>query len=333
MSSQDNNPNPQTDTLKKQYQDILDKYSEQIAQTQPEPDTQTSTDIQSPQPTESTPLNPPDNQELPDTKPLSLETPPSPPPLSNSSSPLSLPENDQDPLPLKEAKSEDLPPPDQSNLPSSSETLAPKTEKTEFFEDILSNSPSPKQKSDLEKILNDSSPQEEITPPLKDEESPPPVDKTDDLPSTPPSPESEFPQDIQEDLSDLAISNLSNDQDPKPEMEKSGPNIAKIFFIFSVIVFISVLGAIAYNIFKDQSSVPIQSEPVSSPQDTTPVETEFCFLNDKNYAVGETFSAADGCNTCSCSETKEIVCTEMACDLTPADSSSSSPLNDTVKDQ
>lgn len=41
-----------------------------------------------------------------------------------------------------------------------------------------------------------------------------------------------------------------------------------------------------------------------------------CEYNGWAYTDGESFSASDGCNTCTCSN-GDIVCTEMACVDTP----------------
>jgi hypothetical protein len=38
-----------------------------------------------------------------------------------------------------------------------------------------------------------------------------------------------------------------------------------------------------------------------------------CYYNDDVYNVGETFDAADGCNTCGCNEDGLVSCTEMYC--------------------
>ena len=40
---------------------------------------------------------------------------------------------------------------------------------------------------------------------------------------------------------------------------------------------------------------------------------DVCVVGDQTYAEGDTFSAADGCNTCSCQADGSLACTEMAC--------------------
>ncbi len=48
--------------------------------------------------------------------------------------------------------------------------------------------------------------------------------------------------------------------------------------------------------------------------------TQRCEYNGWAYADGESFPSSDGCNTCSCSN-GDVVCTEMACINSPANSS------------
>lgn len=38
-----------------------------------------------------------------------------------------------------------------------------------------------------------------------------------------------------------------------------------------------------------------------------------CVYNGDEYDIGETFEAADGCNSCGCNEDGQVVCTEMYC--------------------
>jgi len=44
-----------------------------------------------------------------------------------------------------------------------------------------------------------------------------------------------------------------------------------------------------------------------------PGSTQSCEYDGRVYQVGEGFTASDGCNSCSCTETGEIACTAMAC--------------------
>jgi hypothetical protein len=38
-----------------------------------------------------------------------------------------------------------------------------------------------------------------------------------------------------------------------------------------------------------------------------------CAYNGDRYEIGQSFTADDGCNTCSCGQNGQIACTEMAC--------------------
>lgn len=105
-------------------------------------------------------------------------------------------------------------------------------------------------------------------------------------------------------------------------------NIFKIIFIITLLFFILVFAALGYTYFKSKNSSTIDnlSSKNSSP---TPVSSATCSLNDKIYTVGQSFPSADGCNTCSCTESKQIVCTEKACAPTPTKIATSSSQKDT----
>lgn len=45
------------------------------------------------------------------------------------------------------------------------------------------------------------------------------------------------------------------------------------------------------------------------------INSSVCEYNGVTYQVGESFPADDGCNSCSCTETGEVACTLMACEL------------------
>lgn len=100
-----------------------------------------------------------------------------------------------------------------------------------------------------------------------------------------------------------------------PPVASKPLNIFKILFFISLLVFLGVAGAIAYTLFfQPQQSVKLSLDitPTQNPAPTVP-SGPVCQLNDKTYAVGESFDATDGCNTCSCGDDLMIVCTEKAC--------------------
>ncbi len=64
--------------------------------------------------------------------------------------------------------------------------------------------------------------------------------------------------------------------------------------------------------------------PVNNPTTPAPgipcinpkAEITFCDYEGSQYGIGEKFAAADGCNTCVCSEeTRDVVCTQKICPL------------------
>lgn len=112
---------------------------------------------------------------------------------------------------------------------------------------------------------------------------------------------------------------------------KSGSNLFKILFIFSLIVFLGVLGVIAYTLVVKDMFFPkeetVQTSNASDTNSQTVVDQEYvCYLNDKKYKIGESFEAADGCNVCSCNSDTTIVCTEKICDVSENISTPSSTI-------
>lgn len=335
MNPQDNNnQNPQNDTLKQQYQDILNKYSEQLQQTQDKSPAADSPVVDAPPETTLPPLPKiEDTPELQAPEPPGTSDTPFLASLQDKDSPQTLP-SPQPVLSLPSSETVNLAPasPTDSSLsqtPSPSLDTSPEetpsSDKSAFFDDILSKEPSESNPRDLEKVLSDQTPQ--TSQPLESTAAP-------FLPPLPPKENQSFSStEIPTDNSDREgdyssnlkseIPYLDDDKDSSSD-EKSGPNIAKIFFFFSLVVFLSVLGLIAYNLFKDQSSLPTTQLPPPALTSPTQVPAGSCVLNDKVYEFGESFSAADGCNTCTCAEGQKISCTEMACEATPIEDSTTS---------
>ena len=104
-------------------------------------------------------------------------------------------------------------------------------------------------------------------------------------------------------------------------------NLLKIIFTISLIIFILVLSFLILVYFKTNQDKDIQKIPEISP---TPESSITCPLNGIIYKVNESFPSEDGCNTCSCIETGEIVCTEKACDITPTKAATKSATKVTV---
>ncbi|HNY04770.1 MAG TPA: hypothetical protein PKI92_03375, partial [Candidatus Woesebacteria bacterium] len=99
----------------------------------------------------------------------------------------------------------------------------------------------------------------------------------------------------------------------------------KYLFFFSLIIFIIVLVLVVISFLNSQKPITDSRElpPNNIP---TSIPTAFCELNDQKYSIGQTFSATDGCNTCTCGEDLTISCTEKTCDLTPTQSATVSAI-------
>lgn len=101
-----------------------------------------------------------------------------------------------------------------------------------------------------------------------------------------------------------------------PQKTPDSTNIFKYIFFASLIIFLAVYSFIAFTLIKKPSTTTTTSASLpTSPATPSPtsIPTQVCSLNDKNYEVGESFTAADGCNTCTCSEDLSISCTEKVC--------------------
>ncbi len=331
MDPQDQNQNNQTDSLKQQYQEILNKYSKEI---KPEPDlvSPATPETQVP-PTDTLSQPAPQDSVLPplpqvpsenvlsEVKPEpstdSLATIPEPP-ATNSSIDEILNQPPQPPLEYPPAGG---PPVSSDNSPSSlnSDTnqtpevpqVSPPTESTQVTPQTELPPMSPPVES-TEPSLSSNSP--ESTP--AGEPPAPPVSP----PPTYPTPETP-PQDV-----DAKLSEILDDKPEKPPSSSS--KFAKTFFFISLIIFLGVVGAIAYNLIKDQSasSVPSNSNKIVVDEDLSEPSgaAQNCVINDQTYSTNQSFAAADGCNTCTCQADGTIACTELACELTPSESTPSS---------
>ncbi len=129
---------------------------------------------------------------------------------------------------------------------------------------------------------------------------------------------------------------LTENISQSPEISDSSPtneivppptsNLFKYIFYLSLVIFIGVAITILYNLYFKKSlsdndisnnitpTSTINTVPTITPSDTTSV----CNLNDQSYKVGDSFKAADGCNSCTCTEDLTISCTEIACETPPS---------------
>jgi hypothetical protein len=330
MDPQDQDQNNQTDSLKQQYQDILNKYSKEI---KPEPDLATQAAPETQAPTTDSSMTQPASEDsvlppLPQASSENLlsEVSPEPPKESLSSIPETPVANgaideilNQPPQPPTET-----PPVSSDNSSSSLNSDTNQTPEVPPVTPPTESTQAPPQQTELppvsppvestEPSLSSTSPEntpagEPPVPPVPPV-SPPPTYQT---PETP-------PQDVDAKLSEIL--------DDKPEKPPSSSKFAKTFFFISLIIFLAVVGAIAYNLIKDQSASSIPSNPdkiiVDQDSDEPSVSAQNCVINDQTYSINQSFAAADGCNTCTCQADGTIACTELACELTPSESTPSS---------
>ncbi|MDD4383064.1 MAG: hypothetical protein PHD49_02925 [Candidatus Shapirobacteria bacterium] len=163
----------------------------------------------------------------------------------------------------------------ETELPPIQPQSEPEIEKTESTGEY---------QNEYQDILNQYAANQEITPPLA------PVQKNENPPPTP----------------------TITDSDIFPIPPQN--NLFKIIFIISLIIFVLTSTVLAFVYFKNQKSSPtINNQPSTIDNLTPTAPSGTCFLNDKTYQTGETFTATDGCNTCTCVSQNNISCTDKEC--------------------
>lgn len=83
----------------------------------------------------------------------------------------------------------------------------------------------------------------------------------------------------------------------------------KSLIITLVLLLLLTTGAAVY-LFSQNQSLKAQ---LGLPTLELSESKQTCEYNGQVYQPGEGFTASDGCNSCSCAETGEVACTEMAC--------------------
>lgn len=102
------------------------------------------------------------------------------------------------------------------------------------------------------------------------------------------------------------------------EISPKKPNhFFKYLFFFSLIIFIVVLVLVVISFLNSQKPVSNSRDIPQNNFSPTSLPTDFCELNNQQYLIGATFTADDGCNTCTCGEDLTVTCTTNTCDLTP----------------
>lgn len=101
-----------------------------------------------------------------------------------------------------------------------------------------------------------------------------------------------------------------------PQVPKEN-NFFKYLFFFSLFIFIIVLVSVIYSFINSQKSLSSSQVTPTIASSPTLAPSTVCQINDQSYQIGETFTATDGCNTCSCNADLTISCTEKTCTATP----------------
>lgn len=105
---------------------------------------------------------------------------------------------------------------------------------------------------------------------------------------------------------------------PAPPRES---NFFKYLFFFSLIAFLTVLFFVVRSFLQSQQNIsqPVLEQEAIPALSVTPVSKNtqaHCKFGDQGYSLGQTIQADDGCNTCTCEDSGELVCTTKTCSAT-----------------
>jgi hypothetical protein len=106
---------------------------------------------------------------------------------------------------------------------------------------------------------------------------------------------------------------------------KTGGGFLKTIFVITLIIFIFVFAALVFIYLKNQPNNNSDLSDFDTVEISPTAIPGNCFLNDKTYKVGDSFVAADGCNTCTCESQDIVSCTEKEC-LSPTSTSAITPV-------
>lgn len=177
----------------------------------------------------------------------------------------------------------------------------------------------------------------------QDQPSPPPPaagtplsDKTSDhrslplkpKPTLPPSPFLPAAGTQQKHKPPVVVDQPSTPQAPRHGRAQKSTSIFKYLFFISLIIFLTVTALVVYTLLNQQQNLPFLPKtptPVPTVTQASPTSpSSACELNDQIFPVGQSFPAADGCNTCTCQSDLTISCTQDDCSLTPSPATESS---------
>ncbi len=126
----------------------------------------------------------------------------------------------------------------------------------------------------------------------------------------------EDPEKIKQKIDEVLSYNTTNNVENSNITVKKVSPLLKILFIISLVIFLFIVGGLAYFIFYQPSKTSSNSTETPTPSTSNQVQTTIvCELNGFIYNQGQSFPSSDGCNTCTCESADNIVCTEKQCDV------------------
>jgi hypothetical protein len=110
----------------------------------------------------------------------------------------------------------------------------------------------------------------------------------------------------------------TNSNQNMPLSKPQNNNTFKILFFVALFIFLSVSVAVAYTVIKDNKDKAVDKNinTVVDNQDNTSELVTCIGLDNKNYKQGDSFPAADECNTCVCNPDGNITCSNQTCTAT-----------------
>lgn len=127
----------------------------------------------------------------------------------------------------------------------------------------------------------------------------------------------EDPEKIKQKIDEVLSYNTANNAvDPITHGPKTS-SLLKTLFIISLLIFLVVVGGLAYFIFYQPTKTNSKSTSTPTPTNSANIPTQtaiVCELNGFIYNQGQSFPSSDGCNTCTCVSADNITCTEKECE-------------------
>jgi len=232
---------------------------------------------------------------------------------------------DQTDLALKQFNSTPIDTPNPVSLGDSldpSESLLEELKETKPVKEEPSVLPDEKSKAESES-KPEAKPEPKIEAEMESDYQPEPIITTE---SEPPKTSLEDPQEIKQKIEEvLSYTSTSNNpvtdnpNQTKPPVSK----FVKFLFSLSLIIFIIIVAGLGFLFLNPDyfSKQKTDLLPTPTPVPTITKSNVSCELNGFVYTQGQTFTAADGCNTCTCESADNIVCTEKDCDIQSSTSS------------